>query len=80
MSLGGILITPSAASELPQPVLDAIGLSLGNSLTYLFMIGAVISIFALCASIFIRGSSLKVSDAFATATPEAGSTMSSVLA
>jgi EmrB/QacA subfamily drug resistance transporter len=62
MSLGGVLITPSAASELPQPVLDAIGLSLSNSITYLFVIGAVISIFALGASILIRGRSLNIKD------------------
>jgi EmrB/QacA subfamily drug resistance transporter len=66
MSLGGLLITPSAASELPQPVLDAIGLSLSNSITYLFMIGAVVSIFALGASILIRGSSLNVKDELVT--------------
>lgn len=62
MSLGGLLVTPSATSQLPGPVLDAIGLSLSNSLTHLFMIGAVISIFALGASIFIRGASLNITD------------------
>jgi len=64
MSLGGLLITPSAASRLPEAVLDAIGLSLSNSITYLFMIGAVISIFALGASILIRDTSLNVTDEY----------------
>ncbi len=62
MSLGGLLITPSAASELPEPVLDAIVLSLSNSITYVFMIGAVISMLALGASVLIRGASLKIVD------------------
>jgi len=62
MGLGGLLMTPSAASGLPEPVLDAIGLSLSNSLTYLFTIGAVVSIFALGASLVIRGTSLSITD------------------
>lgn len=62
MSLGGLLITPSAASELPEPVFDGIVLSLSNSITYLFMIGAVISILALVASLLIRGTSLNITD------------------
>jgi MFS family permease len=62
MSLGSLLITPSAASGLPEPVLAAIGLSLSNSITYLFMIGAVISLFALGASILIRGNSMNITD------------------
>ncbi len=54
MSLGGLLMTPSMASSLPEPVLGAIRLSLSNSLTFLFMIGAVISILALGASVMMK--------------------------
>jgi EmrB/QacA subfamily drug resistance transporter len=62
MSLGGLLITPSAASMIPGPVIDAISLSLSNSITYLFMIGAIISLIALGASALIRGAPLNISD------------------
>ena len=62
MSLGGMLITPSAAASIPEPVLDAIRLSLSNSITYVFMIGAVISIIAIGASVLIKESSLNSAD------------------
>jgi EmrB/QacA subfamily drug resistance transporter len=61
MSLGGLLITPSAASVIPGPVLDAISLSLSNSITYVFMIGAIISLIALGASALIRGTPMNIS-------------------
>jgi EmrB/QacA subfamily drug resistance transporter len=62
LSLGGLLISPSAASIIPDPVLDAIRLSLCNSITYMFMIGAVISLVALGASALIRDTPSKISD------------------
>ena len=62
LSLGGLLITPSSASLIPGPVLDAISLSLSNSITHVFMIGAIISVIALGASALIRGVPLNISD------------------
>jgi EmrB/QacA subfamily drug resistance transporter len=58
MGLGGLLISPSASSTLSEPVLDAIRLSLCSSITYVFMIAAVISIIALIPSALIGGTSL----------------------
>jgi EmrB/QacA subfamily drug resistance transporter len=62
LSLGGLLITPSISSGLPEPVLDAIRLSLSNSLTYLFLIGAIVSILALGTSVMIKGVSLQTTE------------------
>jgi hypothetical protein len=62
MGLGGSLISPSGASMIPEPVLDAIRLSLSNSITYVFMIGAVMSLVALGASALIRGGSSNTTD------------------
>jgi hypothetical protein len=57
--LEGILLSASASSVLPEPVIDAIRLSLDHSITYVFMLGAIITIFALGASALIRSVSLK---------------------
>lgn len=62
MSLGGLLIAPSASPGLSEPVLEAIRISLSNSITYIFLIAAAISIIALIPSTFIGGSPLNMTD------------------
>jgi len=62
-SIGGLLMSPSAAA-IPGPILDSIRLSLSNSITYMFLIGAVIVMFALVTSVFIRGVPLKSADEY----------------
>jgi hypothetical protein len=62
-SIGGLLMSP-LASSIPTPVLEAIRLSLSNSITYMFLIGAGIVIFGLLTSVFIRNVSLKTADEY----------------
>ena len=62
-SIGGLLMSPSA-STIPGPILDSIRLSLSNSITYMFMIGAIIVMFALVTSVFIRSVPLKSADQY----------------
>ena len=62
-SIGGLLMS-SAASSIPGPILESIRLSLSNSITFMFLIGAVIVLTALVASIFIRGVPLKSADEY----------------
>jgi EmrB/QacA subfamily drug resistance transporter len=62
MGLGGLLIAPSASPALSEPLLEAIRLSLCNSITYIFMIAAVISIIALIPSAFLEGAPLNMTD------------------
>ncbi len=62
MSLGGLLITASESSSLSEPLIEAIRLSLCNSITYIFMIAAIISIIALIPSVFIGGAPLNMTD------------------
>jgi EmrB/QacA subfamily drug resistance transporter len=62
-SIGGLLMSP-AASTIPGPILESIRLSLSNSITYMFLIGAVIVMFALVTSVFVRGVPLKSADEY----------------
>jgi EmrB/QacA subfamily drug resistance transporter len=62
-SIGGLLMSP-AASTIPGPILDSIRLSLSNSITYMFLIGAGIVICALVASVLIKGVPLKSADEY----------------
>lgn len=62
-SIGGLLMSPSA-SGIPGPIMDSIRLSLSNSITYMFLIAAVIVMFALVTSVFIRGVPLKSADEY----------------
>ncbi len=57
-SIGGLLMSPAAAT-IPGPILESIRLSLSNSITYMFLIGAIIVIFALATSVFVRSVPLK---------------------
>ena len=61
-SVGQLLLMPNLS--VPSPILDAIRLSLSNSITYVFFIGAVIVTFALVASVFIRRVPLKSSEEY----------------
>ncbi|OPY31789.1 MAG: putative transporter [Methanomassiliicoccales archaeon PtaU1.Bin124] len=54
MSLGGWLITPSASSAIPEPMMEIIRTSLSNSITCVFLVGAIVTLVALGASILIR--------------------------
>jgi EmrB/QacA subfamily drug resistance transporter len=56
-SVGQLLLLPNVG--LPAPILEAIRLSLSNSITYAFLIGAIIVLICLVASIFIRSVPLK---------------------
>jgi EmrB/QacA subfamily drug resistance transporter len=62
-SIGGLLMS-SSASGIPGPIMDSIRLSLSNSITYMFLIAAVIVMFALVTSVFIRGVPLKSADEY----------------
>ena len=62
-SIGGLLMSPAAAS-IPGPIMDAIRLSLSNSITYMFLIGAAIVMAALVMSVFIKGVPLKSADQY----------------
>lgn len=57
-SIGGLLLSP-LASTIPVPILDAIRLSLSNSITYMFLIGAFIVLTGIIASLLIRSEPLK---------------------
>ncbi len=62
-SLGGLLLTPAAAS-IPAPVIEAIRLSLSNSITYMFLIGMVFVLVAWVVSIFIRNVPLQSAEEY----------------
>jgi EmrB/QacA subfamily drug resistance transporter len=62
-SIGGLLMSPAAAN-IPGPILESIRLSLSNSITYMFLIGAIIVMFALVASVFIKGVPLKSAEQY----------------
>lgn len=63
-TLGGLLLNPSAAAHIPAPILDAIRHSLGNSLTYMFLIAAIFVMAALAVSLFIKSVPLKSADEY----------------
>ncbi len=62
-SIGGLLMSP-LASSIPSPVLEAIRLSLSNSITYMFLIGAGIVVIGLATSVLIRNVPLKTADEY----------------
>ena len=62
-SLGGLLLTPSAAT-IPAPVIEAIRLSLSNSITYMFLIGMVFVLAAWVVSFFIRSVPLQSAEEY----------------
>jgi EmrB/QacA subfamily drug resistance transporter len=62
-SIGGLLMSPSAAL-IPGPILDSIRLSLSNSITYMFLMGAMLVLGALVASVFIKSVPLKSVDEY----------------
>jgi len=57
-SIGGLLLSP-LASTIPVPILEAIRLSLSNSITYMFLIGAFIVLSGIITSLLIRSVPLK---------------------
>lgn len=63
-TLGGLLLDPAAAAQIPAPVLEAIRLSLSNSLTYMFLVAAGFVLVALLFSVFIRRVPLKDADEY----------------
>jgi len=63
-SLGNILLDPSYIGVIPEFVVEAIRLSLGNSITFLFLIGSIIVLFALVASMLVRKVPLKSSEEY----------------
>lgn len=61
-SIGGLLM--SSSTTIPDSILDAIRLSLSNSITYMFLIAAVIVMFALVMSVFIKSVPLKSAEEY----------------
>ena len=55
----GQLLLSGASAGIPAPILDGIRLSLSNSITYVFLIGAAITLVAVVASALIRNVPLK---------------------
>jgi len=62
-SIGGILMSPAAAN-IPTEILDAIRLSLSNSITYMFLIGAGIVLSTVVISALVRNVPLKSADQY----------------
>jgi MFS family permease len=68
-SVGQLLLMPIPG--IPEPVLEAIRLSLSNSITFAFLIGALIVLLALGASLFVRSVPLKSVEEYHEVGPEA---------
>lgn len=66
-NLGQLLLTPH--TTIPAPILDAIRLSLGNSLTYMFTIGAVIVLVGVVVGLAIKDVPLKTAEEYHEQTP-----------
>ncbi len=62
-SIGGLLMSPAGAA-IPGPIMDSIRLSLSTSITSMFLIAAIIVMFALVVSVFVRGVPLKTADEY----------------
>lgn len=58
-TLGGLLLDPAAASQISEPALEAIRLSLSNSLTYMFLVAAGLVLVALAVSVLVKRVPLK---------------------
>ncbi len=68
----GQLLLSGASAGIPTPILDGIRLSLSNSITFVFLIGAAITLTAIAASALIRNVPLKSATQYhegATETP-----------
>lgn len=61
-NLGQLLLTPH--TTIPAPILDAIRLSLGNSLTFMFTIGAVIVLVGVVVGLIIKDVPLKTAEEY----------------
>ncbi len=70
-TLGGLLLNPIAAAQIPVPILEAIRLSLSNSMTYMFLIAGVIVLCAILASLFVKSVPLKTPDEYHEKEPSA---------
>ncbi len=55
-SLARVLTNQAISAQLPSQLIDALRGALGNSLHDVFIIGLILSLFALAMSVFIRGS------------------------
>lgn len=62
--LGNILLDPELAAIIPAFIQEAIRLSLENSITYLFLIGAMIVAFSFITSVLIRKVPLKSAEEY----------------
>jgi EmrB/QacA subfamily drug resistance transporter len=62
-SLGGYLLTP-AVNSMPSAIVEAIRLSLSNSITYMFLIGTVFVLACWVISIFIRSVPLQTAEQY----------------
>ncbi len=69
--LGNLLMSPGAAA-IPEPILEIIRMALSDSITYMFFIGAIITILALVTSVFIRSVPLKSVEEYHEITPPKG--------
>jgi fucose permease len=66
-NLGQLLLMPH--TTIPAPIIDAIRLSLGNSLTYMFTIGAVIVLVGVVVGLIIKDVPLKTAEEYHEQTP-----------
>lgn len=57
-TLGGLLLNP-ASVQVPEEILEAIRVSLSESITYVFLVGAVVVLGAFVTSLFIRSVPLR---------------------
>ncbi len=62
--LGGLLLNPMASAQIPTTVLDAIRLSLSNSLTYMFLVAAGIVLIALIIGVIIKSVPMKSAEEY----------------
>ena len=62
--LGNILLDPDLSATIPLAIQEAIRLSLSNSITFLFAIGAVIVLLSLITSALIRKVPLKSAEEY----------------
>ncbi len=68
-SLGELLLS-SASATIPAPIIEAIRLSLSNSITYMFLIGAVFVAIAWVISLFIKSVPLKRAEEYHETEPK----------
>jgi EmrB/QacA subfamily drug resistance transporter len=78
-----LLMDPQLAAGIPSPIIDAIRLSMSNSLTHMFFIGAIIVLVAVVISLLIKNVPLKSVDEYheregVTAVPSTASEAQSI--